>query len=179
MSGQENGAGRPDGGGAAGAAAIFVTVGSLFRFDRLIAAMDGWAAGSDLPVLAQIGTGGMRPSHMDWVERLDRAEFERAVAGSRLVVAHAGVGSVVTAARFGRPVVVLPRRRHLGEHTSDHQMETIGWLRDKPGIWVAEAEDRLADAIDSALAMPAGTLRTLPPVAPDAFIARLRHFLVG
>ena len=36
---------------------------------------------------------------MPWVRRLERTEFAAAVRGARLVVAHAGVGSVVTARR--------------------------------------------------------------------------------
>ena len=68
----------------------------------------------------------------------------RPIAGARLVVAHAGVGSVVSAGEQGKPIVVLPRRAALGEHTSDHQVETIGWLRGKPGVHVAGTRSRPA-----------------------------------
>ena len=34
---------------------------------------------------------------MPWVRRLDQAEFARTVAAARLIVAHAGMGSVITA----------------------------------------------------------------------------------
>lgn len=158
---------------------IFVTVGSMFRFDRLIASVDAWAAAhGETEILAQIGAGARAPRHMAWVERLDRDAFDATVARARLVVAHAGVGSVVTAARFGRPAVVLPRRRHLGEHTSDHQVETAAWLRAKPGVWVADDEAGLAASIEAALASESATLATLPPHASPAFIGRLRAFLL-
>lgn len=159
---------------------IFVTIGSMFPFDRLVRAMDAWAAerrpeGGD--VLAQIGEGAYRPAHMRWVARLGRSEYQAAVAGARLVVAHAGVGSVVTAGEFGKPIVVLPRRRHLAEHTSDHQMETAGWLRGKPGVHVAETEADLPARIAAALAEPRTGIRT-ESVADPAFIARLRAFIL-
>jgi UDP-N-acetylglucosamine transferase subunit ALG13 len=159
---------------------IFVTIGSMFPFDRLVRAMDAWAAARPDPdeeVLAQIGDGGHAPAHMRWVRRLDRADYDATVARARLVVAHAGVGSVVTAGEFGKPVVVLPRRQHLAEHTSDHQMETARWLRGKPGVHVAETEADLPAAVAAALARPDDVTR-LDPVADPAFIARLRDFIL-
>ena len=132
-------------------AVIFVTVGSMFPFDRLVRAMDAWAAAHpEEEVLAQIGDGGFEPWHMRWQRLLDRAPFDDTVRRARLVVAHAGVGSVVTARTLGRPVVVLPRRRQLGEHTCDHQVETVGWLRGRPGIHVADGEEDLAARIAEA-----------------------------
>jgi UDP-N-acetylglucosamine transferase subunit ALG13 len=159
---------------------IFVTIGSMFPFDRLIRAMDAWAAARPETagdMLAQIGEGEYRPAHMRWVTRLGIAEYEATVAQARLVVAHAGVGSVVTAGEHGRPIVVLPRRAHLGEHTSDHQMQTAGWLRGKPGVQVAETEADLADCIDRALAEDAAAAGRLARSADPVFIARLRDFL--
>ena len=123
---------------------IFVTIGSMFPFDRMIRAMDAWAAaeaGSE-DVLAQVGAGDYEPRHMTWVRKLDRPAYADAIRRSRLVVAHAGVGSIVTAGELCRPIVVLPRRAHLGEHTSDHQVETVGWLRAKP--WVHVADDAVS-----------------------------------
>ena len=123
------GAASADRGG--GARMIFVTIGSMFPFDRMIRAMDAWAGseGAGEEILAQIGAGAYEPAHMAWVRKLDRPAYADAIRRSRLVVAHAGVGSIVTAGEIGRPIVVLPRRAHLGEHTSDHQVETVGWLR--------------------------------------------------
>jgi UDP-N-acetylglucosamine transferase subunit ALG13 len=159
---------------------IFVTIGSMFPFDRLIRAMDAWAAARPEAaggMLAQIGEGAYRPAHMRWVTRLGIAEYEATVAQAQLVVAHAGVGSVVTAGEHGRPIVVLPRRAHLGEHTSDHQMQTAGWLRGKPGVHVAETEAELAGCIDRALAEDPEAAGRLARSADPIFIARLRDFL--
>jgi UDP-N-acetylglucosamine transferase subunit ALG13 len=159
---------------------IFVTVGSMFPFDRLVRAMDGWAAahpGAEL--LAQIGGGSYEPAHMRWQRRLERTEFDAAVRGARLVVAHAGVGSVVTARTFGTPAVVLPRRQALGEHTSDHQIETANWLRGKSGIHVADAETDLDARIAEAIADGADAGEVIAQTADPAFIARIRAFIAG
>lgn len=160
---------------------IFVTIGSMFPFDRMIRAMDDWAAtmageGGGEEIVAQIGAGSFEPRHMRWVRRLERPDYAATIAGARLVVAHAGVGSVVSAGEQGKPIVVLPRRAALGEHTSDHQVETAGWLRGKPGVHVAEAEADLAACIAAAGAAGAGRLATS---ADPAFIARIRAFIAG
>ena len=89
---------------------------------------------------------------MAWVRRLERPDYAAAIARARLVVAHAGVGSVVSAGEQGKPIVVLPRRAALGEHTSDHQVETVGWLRGKPGVHVADSEAELPACIAAAAA---------------------------
>lgn len=162
---------------------IFVTIGSMFPFDRLIQAMDAWAEGHlaadpGRDVLAQIGAGAYEPKHMRWVRKLDRAEYDATVAGAQVVVAHAGVGSVVTAGELGKPIVLLPRRAHLGEHTSDHQMETAGWLRGKPGVHIAESAADLPGLLARALAQGPGEVGRIGPVADPAFIARLRDFIL-
>jgi UDP-N-acetylglucosamine transferase subunit ALG13 len=157
---------------------IFVTVGSMFPFDRMIRAMDAWAAeeGAGEEIVAQIGAGRFEPRAMAWVRKLDRPDYAAAIARARLVVAHAGVGSVVSAGEAGRPVVVLPRRAALGEHTSDHQVETVGWLRGKPGIHVADTEAELPARIAAAAREAAAGAR-IAATADPAFIARIRAFI--
>lgn len=157
---------------------IFVTVGSMFPFDRLVRAMDAWAAAEPRgEITAQIGDGGFVPSNMRWVRRLDRGAFEATVKACRVVVAHAGIGSVVTAGSYAKPIVLLPRRRHLGEHTSDHQVETANSLKGRPGIYIADDEGDLPACIAAALAGGAGTGAALALTADPDFIARIRSFI--
>ena len=115
---------------------------------------------------------------MRWVRSLERADYARAVAGAELVVAHAGMGSVITAGEHGKPIVLLPRRAAAGEHTNDHQVDTARWLRGRPGIHVADAEDDLAARIAAARAA-GGAAARLGTTAPAAFLARIRAFAEG
>lgn len=158
---------------------IFVTIGSMFPFDRLIRAMDAYAAeqGGE-KFVAQIGAGGFTPAHMDWVRSYPAADYASAVAGCDLVVAHAGMGSVITAGEYGKPIVLLPRRAALGEHTNDHQMDTAAWLRARPGIQVAEAAEDLPARIAAARAAGGG-FEKVAATAPAPFLARLRDFALG
>jgi UDP-N-acetylglucosamine transferase subunit ALG13 len=157
---------------------IFVTIGSVFPFDRMIRAADDWAAANpEEEVFAQIGDGGYEPRHMIWVRRLDRETYDTAASRARLLVAHAGMGSVITAGRFGKPIVILPRRHALGEHNTDHQADTAAWLSGRSGIYLAEDESVLGHRIEAALARPEGL--SLPSHAPKAFTDRLRAAILG
>ena len=67
---------------------------------------------------------------------------------------------------------------HLGEHTSDHQVETVGWLRGRPGVHVADDEGDSPGCIAAAAAAAAAGAR-MARTADPAFIARLRRFIEG
>ncbi|MGY6551131.1 MAG: glycosyltransferase [Erythrobacter sp.] len=122
-------------------------------FDRLITAIDTIAPALDQPVIAQTGKGTYQPAHMETRSNIAPAEFERLVKESRLIISHAGIGTVLTAARFAKPILLFPRRASLGEHRNDHQLATVRNLAGRPGIVVAEEEAELPVKIAEGLAM--------------------------
>jgi len=132
---------------------IIVTVGMQLGFDRLIAAMDDLAPQLGMPVIAQTGKGSYRPKNMEARTKIAPAEFEALVGDARLIVAHAGIGTVLTAARCKKPILLMPRSAELGEHRNDHQMATVRKLAGRPGIVVATDETELPARIAEALAM--------------------------
>ncbi len=131
---------------------IFVTVGSQMPFDRLIHGVAAWAAvQSDAPnVLAQVGETQLRPAVLHAVSSLSPEEFRSAVSEAEIIIAHAGMGSVLTAMEFGKPLVVLPRKGVLRETRNDHQIATARWLAGKEGVFVAMEDRELAGSIDRA-----------------------------
>jgi len=132
---------------------VFVTVGSMLPFDRLVGAMDRWAAAHrEAEVFAQIGEGGVPPAHMPWSQMLIPSEFRRHCETCDVIVSHAGMGTILSAGESGRPLVCLPRRPELKEVTSQHQIATARWLRERPGIRVIEDEALLDEAIAQAVA---------------------------
>lgn len=159
---------------------IFVTVGSMFPFDRLIQRMDEWAASNGkTEVFAQTGNGSYAPKNMRYARRVSQAEFAATVARAEVVVAHAGMGTVITAGRAGRPLVLLPRVEKWGEHTTDHQIATASWLREKPGIFVADTDADLPHMIAAALLAGGSQGARIPDVAAPAFTDRLRAAIIG
>lgn len=132
---------------------IIVTVGMQLGFDRLIKAMDAIAPDLGMPVIAQTGKGSYQPQHMEAREKIAPAEFETLLAAARLIVSHAGIGTVLTAARCAKPILLIPRRAALGEHRNDHQLATVSKLAGRPGILVAEDESELPARIAEGLAL--------------------------
>ncbi|MEW4489256.1 glycosyltransferase [Thalassoglobus sp. JC818] len=140
---------------------IFVTVGSLQSFDRLVQAVDEWVqtSNSSEEVIAQIGKSTYEPKSFQPVETLTPDEYRSTFDRARLVVAHAGMGTIITALETGKLTVVMPRRGHLNETRNDHQMATVSRFKRSERIRVAEDEaalpgvlDELADADESTIA---------------------------
>lgn len=138
---------------------IFLTVGTQLPFDRLVRAVDDWCAVSaPCAVFGQIGEpgrAGYRPKHFDWWPFVDPEEFRRRFDQASVIVAHAGMGSIITALLHQKPIVIMPRRDDLGEHRNDHQYATAKSFANRPLVHVAMTEQELPAQIDMALKSPA------------------------
>lgn len=117
---------------------IFLTVGTQLPFDRLVAGVDAWAARNPgraiFGQIADPGPAGYRPQSFDWVADLEPSEFDARFRAASHVVAHAGMGTIIGALGAGKPLLVMPRRAHLGEQRNDHQFATVRRLCARPGI---------------------------------------------
>jgi UDP-N-acetylglucosamine transferase subunit ALG13 len=157
---------------------IFVTVGAQMAFDRLVRTVDEWAGlrgRSD--IFAQIGASDYRPRHITATRFLDPAEFRGRVEGARVVVAHAGMGSIITALELGKPIIVMPRRGDLHETRSDHQVATAKHFVRQGRIIVAFDEHELVEKLDQAVTLCGG--EPISDRASPRLIAALRFFLEG
>jgi UDP-N-acetylglucosamine transferase subunit ALG13 len=151
----------------------------MMAFDRLIRTMDKWAQDhAEHDVFAQIGAGNYRPLHMRWTSILSPSKFRETVQEASITVAHAGMGSFFTAMEMRKPIVMLPRRAIDREHTTDHQLHTVQWLREKPGVYVAMSDVELAGAIDKALMAGNVGIGEFQRFAPEPFLVKIRQFLV-
>ena len=105
---------------------IFLTVGTLFPFDRLVKAMDEGVAKGLIKeeVFAQIGKDGFRPNNFEYTEVLDKDTFDSYINKASCLVSHAGVGSITMAINYRKSLLVMPRLKCFGEHVNDHQLHT-------------------------------------------------------
>lgn len=126
---------------------ILLTVGTQLPFDRLVRLMDEIAPSLADPVIAQIGKGSYLPRNMTWHRVIEPVEFERYVAEARFIVSHAGIGSLLTAERHSKPIILFPRTCYLGEHRNEHQMATVTMISGRPGLAVANDEAQLRHAV--------------------------------
>jgi UDP-N-acetylglucosamine transferase subunit ALG13 len=155
---------------------IFLTVGTHEPFDRLVRAVDAWCAVNPaVTVFGQItGQAKYQPVHFSWVGKLSPEEHAARSAGARFLISHAGMGSIITALTYSRPIVVLPRRGHLNETRNDHQYATARKLGGKPGILVAETEAELPALLDRLSGGTAVATAAISPWADDGLLDALR-----
>lgn len=123
---------------------IFVTVGTQLPFDRLIKTVDEWAANADRKdVYAQVGPTSARPAFIRSDPFIGTDAFTKCVNDASVIIAHAGMGSIITALELGKPILVMPRRASLGEHRNEHQLATAKRLAEQKRVTVAWDEVEL------------------------------------
>lgn len=148
---------------------IFVTVGTNETpFDRLV------EAAAELPgtedVLVQYGSSRTPFGRGDWRDFLAFEAMEAAMRDARVVVTHAGTGSILLAHKCGRRPIVMPRLRALGEAVDDHQLTLAHRLAGTGTVTVVETTAELIRAVGAVAAAP--TLAALPgPLRPAATVA--------
>ena len=139
---------------------ILVTVGTLhFPFERLLRAVDELPGDEELVV--QSRAPGTRPARARSVEELPYEELVGEIGRARVVVCHAGVGSILTALANGKRPIVVPRLERYGEAVDDHQLD-FGRRLSAAGL-VTLVENPAAD-LAAAVASPAAA----PPHAGGA-----------
>ncbi|MEL7547711.1 MAG: glycosyltransferase [Pseudomonadota bacterium] len=116
---------------------IFATVGTQLPFDRLVGALDQQAGQSSEEFIIQTGPSRLKLEYATGFKQLDPERFERFVEGARLLVAHAGIGSLLTASAYGKPLIIVPRRKSLGEHRNEHQLATARQFQQRIGVHIA------------------------------------------
>ena len=134
---------------------IFLTVGVQLPFDRLVRAVDEWAVREDRSdIVAQVGESKYVPKRLDARATMLEDEFRRCVEDADVVIAHAGMGSIITALELGKRIIVMPRRAELGEHRNDHQLATARHMAEQKVVSVAADEVELVKLLNDLEASP-------------------------
>ncbi len=156
---------------------LFATVGATLPFDRLTQMVAQAKSNGDIPekVLAQVGTGGIRPAGMETVETLPFDSMKQMLREADIVVCHGGTGSLITALREGCRVIAVPRRFDRGEHYDDHQSEITRAFAERGLIAVVDRDEDFGAALH--------TVRARQPVAattdPSELIAYLTDLVAN
>ena len=130
---------------------VFVTVGAQMAFDRLVHAVDRWAATTEreVEVFAQIGPSDDPPTHVPHVASMGPADFAERMAWADVVVSHAGMGTIISALVDGTPLVLLPRLGARQETRNDHQVATVARFADRDGVTAVDDENALVEVLEA------------------------------
>lgn len=153
-----------------------VTLGTMrnYTFDRAVTRLR-----KILPAAAEVlwQVGGTRvPDLPGGLDYLAPRELERAMREADVVIAHAGVGTALTALSAGKCPVLLPRRKMHGEHVDDHQLDIAAALADRGLAVVADAGEvsleHLMQAAGRSTRDTGGQGLRLDPVKPGLLMPR-------
>lgn len=126
---------------------IFATIGTQLPFPRLMAALDALAPSLNEPIVAQIGADPGAYPHLDTHATLAPDTFAARFAEARVIVGHAGIGTVLSARQHGKPAILVPRRHEFGEHRNDHQLATAAALEGREGLYIAWTPEEISALI--------------------------------
>ena len=154
---------------------IFVALGThKQQFNRLLRALDDLAENKalDAEIFAQIGSSDYEPKNFPFKRFLNPKEYEQRMRNADIVISHAGAGSIITALKYEKPLVVVPRLKRFGEHTNDHQIDLAKALAERHKVLAVFDLKELPKAIEKAKHFK-------PETESDRakLIARIRKFL--
>lgn len=156
---------------------IFVTVGTQLAFDRMVGVVDHWVYKKDIQISAQVGPTEVCFSNIKYKSFLEQQEIDHFLRTSELVVAHAGMGSILSSLSLGKPIIIMPRKASLGEHRNDHQMATAKRFQYRSGVYVAWDEQQLVALLDRWSGERFGLVEQISNTAPDEFINKLKELI--
>ena len=118
-------------------------------FERLVKEMDRIAGEVDEQVVMQVGATEYEPKNCDYFRFMPRKDIEGFYADARVIVCHAGGGSILTALQRDKPLVLVPRIKSYGEVFDDHQLEIAKQMESR-GVTVVYDISNLKSAIGNA-----------------------------
>ncbi|HEX7261900.1 MAG TPA: glycosyltransferase [Luteolibacter sp.] len=155
---------------------IFVTVGTDQPFDRMLKVIDSWAAERGrTDLFAQIGAGGWEPRAIPFANFLSPPAFKERFNQARVIVAHAGMGTILSALHHGKPILIMPKKASLGEQRNEHQLATARRMMSLGKVTVAFDEVELYEKLDHLDSLI--PREKIPSVATGSLVRGLRHFI--
>ena len=154
---------------------IFLTVGTVYPFDRLVSTIDELVGKNVITeeVFAQIGDNGYQPKNFAATSALDRGKFDDYFSRADAIISHAGMGNIIMATRLQKPLLVMPRMKRFREHVNDHQVTTARRFEKLECVLAAYVPDELEPKI--------GVLKTFVPKKREAnkqaVILRINDYL--
>lgn len=128
---------------------IFATVGTHNKgFDRLVRMVDSYARSTSEKIIIQIGASEYIPEFTGYFRFENQDAMENYYRKSILIITHAGAGSLITAVKLSKPLVVVPRLKKYNEALDNHQLQLASFIKAKGFGEIANSLDDLQFAIE-------------------------------
>ncbi len=107
---------------------ILVTLGTQDKsFERLLKAIDDQIKKGNIKekVIVQAGYTQYSSPHMEIFDLVSPKELDQLMKKASIIITHGGVGSILGALKYDKPVIAAARLLEYGEHTNNHQLQII------------------------------------------------------
>ena len=96
-------------------------------FPRLLEAIEKQIELGNLngEVVVQAGSTKFESEYMKIFDLIPMKQFDELLSKSDLIITHGGVGTILSALRKDKKVIVVPRLAKYQEHENDHQLEIV------------------------------------------------------
>lgn len=126
---------------------IFVTLGTQkFQFDRLLKKLDqlvetGKIKKEELAV--QCVYSEYTPKNYEIFAMKPQNEIEEYMKNADIIITHSGTGSIITALKLNKRLIIVPRLKEYGEHVDNHQIELAEVFKEKVNALVVTNMEEL------------------------------------
>jgi UDP-N-acetylglucosamine transferase subunit ALG13 len=153
---------------------IFATIGTQAPFDRFVKMLDDLCKGLDEDVVVQTIKSEYVPQNVKCVDFLPPDVFAEYFNKARMVIAHAGMGTILSALKQDKPIIVVPRLACLKEHRNDHQIATAMRMDELGYVYVAYDKKQLKDLMMQKDLKP---LKHIGNQASESLVESLTEFI--
>lgn len=105
---------------------ILVLLGTQDKpFDRILSEVAKEIDNKNIKekVVAQVGCTNFSHKKIKTFDFVNKEEIEKLIDDARIIITHAGVGTIIECISKSKKVIVVPRLKKHGEHTNDHQLQ--------------------------------------------------------
>lgn len=130
---------------------ILVLLGTQDKpFERILKAVSKEKKKGNIKdkVIAQIGCTNFNDDNIKTFDFTAKEEIESLIDKARIIITHAGVGTIIECLNKNKKVIVVPRLKKYGEHTNDHQLQITKEFALKGYIMPLYDEKKLNKVLD-------------------------------
>lgn len=125
---------------------IFVTLGTQDKqFKRLLDAIE--ELNINEKIIAQTGSTKFESNKMEIYKYLTPEKFEEYMKEARIIITHAGVGTIIEGLKLNKKMIVAARMKKYKEHVNDHQLQILNTFESAGYIIALRDFNKLEDAI--------------------------------
>lgn len=127
-------------------------------------------------VIVQAGHTHYTTTSPQWrvTDFLSQAEFEEAITQAEVVICHGGAGTMLTALKKGKQVIVMARKLEFSEHNNDHQAELASKLAQEGYLQSVQTRSEMQAALQ---AVQAQTFQPRPFDFVNDVVNQVEHLI--